>query len=227
MQSLDVGNERIQSLQMEVDLKSEQVEIMANEMETKLSMTKSEIAELKSKVTEGMMIKEKAILLEKEKTEALMQARTLKETYDKLVEKLKHELDSKEATLKGFERKLTITLIDRILFDCGRASLNQEGKTTLDKGGQALKDSLGTKLRVSGHTDDVPIAEGFRYKFPSNWELSAARASAVARFFHEKNGIEPKKMEVVGKSFYHPLSDNTTQEGRSKNRRVEIAIIPE
>jgi len=73
----------------------------------------------------------------------------------------------------------------------------------------------------------VPIAEGFRYKFPSNWELSASRASAVARFFHETSGINPEKMEVVGKSFYNPLFDNSTQEGRAKNRRVEIAIIPE
>ncbi|MDA3788113.1 MAG: OmpA family protein [Desulfobacula sp.] len=249
---LEESQKRIQSLQMEVDLKSKQIDKIAKElkntlllkkdetqkarehilflekeMEKKLSMTGNKIAELKSQVTEGMTIKQRATQLEKEKKEALLQAQTLKKTYNELVEQLKHELDSKNATLKEFEKKLTITFVDRILFDSGMAVLNQEGKTTLGKVGQILKNSPGSRLRIIGHTDNVVIAEGFRYKFPSNWELSASRASSVARFFHENNGIDPEKMEVVGKSFYHPISDNTTPEGRSKNRRVEIVIIPD
>jgi len=249
---LEKTQERIQSLQLEVDLKSkqiakiakelkstlslrkdetqkarEQILFLEKEMEKKLSMTKNEIAELKSQVIEGMTIKKRTTQLEKEKKEALLQAQTLKKTYNELVEQLEHELDSKNATLKTFEKKLTITFVDRILFDSGRAVLNQEGKTTLGKVGQALKNSSGSRLRIIGHTDNVLIAEEFRYKFPSNWELSASRASSVARFFQEDSGIDPQKMEVVGKSFYHPMSDNTTPEGRSKNRRVEIVIIPD
>jgi len=80
---------------------------------------------------------------------------------------------------------------------------------------------------VTGHTDPIPIRPEFMVKFPSNWELSAARAASVVRYFQEKIELDPKEMEAVGRSFYHPEASNDTKEGRAKNRRVEILIAPQ
>jgi chemotaxis protein MotB len=83
------------------------------------------------------------------------------------------------------------------------------------------------QISVIGHTDNRPIKGDYLYKFPSNWELSSARAAAVVRFFHGETGLDPKGFEVVGRSFYNPVASNETKEGRAKNRRVEVIIGPE
>ena len=79
---------------------------------------------------------------------------------------------------------------------------------------------------VVGHTDNVPITSEYRSKFPTNWELSAARAAQVVRYFQRVNGLDPKNMEAVGRSFYDPVADNDSKEGRAQNRRVNIIIAP-
>ena len=90
-----------------------------------------------------------------------------------------------------------------------------------------MKNIKGKKIRVTGHTDPIPIRRDYQYKFPSNWELSAARAASVVRYFQEKIDLDPKEMEAVGRSFYQPEASNDTKEGRARNRRVEILIAPQ
>ena len=82
------------------------------------------------------------------------------------------------------------------------------------------------KIHVSGHTDNVPIAPHNRYKYPSNWELSAARAAAVVRFLIDQSDLAPENLEAVGHSFFKPIAANDTPENRAQNRRVEIVIVP-
>ena len=77
-----------------------------------------------------------------------------------------------------------------------------------------------------GHTDNIHISKDSQNKFPSNWELSAARASAVIRYFQTNRGIDPRNMEAMGRAFYEPIASNETEEGRAQNRRVEIIIAP-
>jgi chemotaxis protein MotB len=97
----------------------------------------------------------------------------------------------------------------------------------LRKVGKTLKNVKDKKIRVVGHTDDVPIISKNRYyKYPSNWELSAARAARVIRFFQKKVGLDPTTMEAVGRSYYDPIASNETREGRAQNRRVNIIIAP-
>ena len=117
--------------------------------------------------------------------------------------------------------------MDRILFDFGKASISPEGEEVLHHVGKILKEVEDRKIRVVGHTDDRPIHPGYRYKFPSNWELSSARASAVIHYFQEELGLDPTRLEAVGRSFYDPVVTNQTPEGRARNRRVEIIIAPE
>jgi chemotaxis protein MotB len=82
------------------------------------------------------------------------------------------------------------------------------------------------KIRIVGHTDSDRIRPKYRSKYPSNWELSSARAAAVARFFQDEIGIAAERMEILGMAYTQPVASNETAEGRAKNRRVEIVIIP-
>jgi chemotaxis protein MotB len=155
------------------------------------------------------------------------QIKQMKSTYDTLVSDLKDQIQKQEVTIKEFQESLSLNFIDRILFEFGKADLTPEGEKILKKVGEALKNIKGKKIRVTGHTDNVPIRPDFMYKFPSNWELSSARAASVVRYFQEKIGLDPEEMEAIGRSFYQPETSNDTKEGRARNRRVEILIAPQ
>ena len=150
----------------------------------------------------------------------------LKSASSSLITELERQLKNKEMTINGFKKKLTITFVDRLLFDLGKASITNEGSSILGKVGNILKNVHGMQIWIVGHTDNVPIKKEYQYKFPSNWELSASRAGAVANYFQKNNGINPETLTVIGRSFYEPLDTNNTKEGRARNRRVEIIIAP-
>jgi len=150
----------------------------------------------------------------------------MKSTYEALISDFKQQIEEKEVTIKAFEEKISVTFVDRILFDFGKASISPEGKTILRKVGEILKNVQGRQIRVLGHTDNIPILPEYQHKFPSNWELSAVRAAAVVRDFQKKIGLDPRNLEAVGRSFYDPIASNETDEGRARNRRVEIIIAP-
>jgi chemotaxis protein MotB len=169
-------------------------------------------------------------LLEQDKKVAELsdaQMKQMKTTHEALVSGLKEQIQKQEVTIKEFQESLSLNFIDRILFEFGKADLTPEGEKILKKVGEALKNIKDKKIRVSGHTDNVPIRPDYVQKFPSNWELSAARGATVVRYFQEKAGLDPKDMETVGRSFYQPVASNETKEGRAQNRRVEILIAPQ
>jgi len=160
-----------------------------------------------------------------QRTEAEM--KQMKSAHDKLVSELKDQIQKQEVTIKESQESLSLNFVDRILFEFGKADLTPEGEKVLKKVGEALKSMKGKKIRVTGHTDNVPIHPDYVHQFPSNWELSAARAASVVRYFQGKIGLDPKDMEAVGRSFYQPEASNETQKGRAQNRRVEILIAPQ
>jgi chemotaxis protein MotB len=154
------------------------------------------------------------------------QEKETKSTYEALVSGLKEQIEKQEVIIKDLQEGLSLTFVDRILFEFGKANITPAGKRILKKVGKVLKNVEGRKIRVSGHTDNVPIHPKYTHKFPTNWELSAARAASVVRYFQEEAGLDPKDMEAVGRSFYQPVASNETKEGRDRNRRVEIFIAP-
>jgi chemotaxis protein MotB len=149
-----------------------------------------------------------------------------KATQEALVASLKEQVQKQEVTIKEIREGLSVTLVDRILFDSGKATLKPGGEKVLGKIGETLKNIQDKRIRVVGHTDNVPIRQDFRNKFPTNWELSAARAATVVRYFQEKSGLKPEDLEAVGRSFFQPVASNDAKEGRDQNRRVEIIIAP-
>ena len=150
----------------------------------------------------------------------------LKSAHEALVSSLNEQIKKQEITIKELEGGISLSMVDRILFKLGEATLTPQGEKVLAKVGEGLKKIQGKMVRVVGHTDTIPIRKEYLDKFPSNWELSAARASTVVRYFQDKSGLEPKGMEAVGRSFYQPTAPMDTEKNRALNRRVEIFIAP-
>jgi chemotaxis protein MotB len=136
---------------------------------------------------------------------------------------LQKELADKNVEIEFLKGRLTIRMLNRIMFNSGSADILPIGKNTLDKVVQALVHTKD-KIRVVGHTDNVRIGMKLSAKYPSNWELSAARASSVVRYFEGQHQILPTRMEAVGLSEYHPLETNDSDDNRQRNRRVEIIL---
>ncbi|MEJ2220923.1 MAG: flagellar motor protein MotB [Desulfobacterales bacterium] len=112
---------------------------------------------------------------------------------------------------------------DQVLFDFGRATINRTGFAFLNKIADVL-DKLPYAVRVEGHTDNVPIRTR---RFPSNWELSVARAVSVVKYFAEVSNIDPRRLSAVGYGESRPVAENDTLANRAKNRRVEILLLTE
>jgi chemotaxis protein MotB len=164
-------------------------------------------------------------LADLEKKPGLAEAQ-LKSAHEALVSSLNEQIKKQEITIKELEGGISLSLVDRILFKLGEATLTPQGEKVLAKVGEGLKKIQGKMVRVVGHTDTIPIRKEYLDKFPSNWELSAARASTVVRYFQDKSGLEPKGMEAVGRSFYQPTAPMDTEKNKALNRRVEIFIAP-
>ena len=151
----------------------------------------------------------------------------LKGTHDKLVGSLKDEIEQGQIKITQIPDRLSVTMVDKILFPSGEAMLTSEGVAILTRIGEIIKNTRGKIIRVEGHTDNVQIAPRLQQQFPTNWELSTARATNVARFLQDKIGIEGARLRAVGMSEYHPVASNETPEGRGQNRRIEIILTPE
>jgi len=122
-------------------------------------------------------------------------------------------------SIKKEPRGVVITFSDSVLFGSGSADIKAEIRGVLEKLSGLLSATPG-KITVEGHTDNTPIASA---KYASNWELSTARAASMLHFFIEK-GLDPARFAIAGYAEFRPLESNTTEEGRQKNRRVEIII---
>lgn len=151
----------------------------------------------------------------------------LKHTYDELVKDMEAEIKQGEIQITRLADRLSVSMVDRILFPSGEADITPAGLKVLERVGKVLKASEGKIIRVDGHTDNVAISDRLKGKFPTNWELSTARATNVVRFLQEKVGIEPERLHAAGLSEYHPIASNATVRGRSQNRRIEIGLLPE
>jgi chemotaxis protein MotB len=151
----------------------------------------------------------------------------LRSTYDTLLTDLKSEIEQGQITITKMADRLSVSMIDKILFSSGEADITAEGIKVLGRVGSVLKNTEKKVIRVEGHTDNVPISSRLVEKFRTNWELSTARANNVVRFLQDKVGISPARLEAVGLSEFHPVATNTTVTGRSQNRRIEIALLPD
>ncbi len=148
------------------------------------------------------------------------------ETYNDLIDELKKEIDDGNIEITNLRGELSVNVLDKILFDSGKTVIKPEGLQVLKRVGDILKDVKDKMIVVEGHTDNVPISPALKGRFPTNWELSTARAVVVVRYLQETVGIDPTVIAASGYSEYHPVADNGNEEGKARNRRIEIILKP-
>lgn len=153
------------------------------------------------------------------------QLQRMKDLEERLRERLQSDIGAKDVEIERLRSKLSVRVLDRILFESGSTDILPQGRRVLERVATALEEGDET-IRIEGHTDIVPIGLELKKKYFSNWELSTARASSVARFFLDHHGLEPTRMEAVGYSKYRPIAPNDSEESRQRNRRVEIVLTP-
>lgn len=142
-----------------------------------------------------------------------------------LQEKLKEEIRRQDVAVRREKEHISIRLMDRVLFETASAELTERSRKTLEGVYEGLKPIRDGLVIIEGHADDRKIHGRLKGKYPSNWELSLARAAAVVRFL-ESRGMDPRRMAAAGYSYFRPLDASLTALGRSRNRRVEIKLIP-
>jgi chemotaxis protein MotB len=188
----------------------------------KLVLKANDLEEQRAAVAAELEARIAAISQEKEDEIA-----RLRGTYDELVASMEKEIEDGQVTITQLADRLSVSMVDKILFPSGEADITEEGLKVLERVGKILKNTQDKMIRVEGHTDNVPIHPNLQDKFPTNWELSTTRATNVVRFLQEKVGIKGTRLHAVGLSEYHPVATNDTKAGRSQNRRIEINLLPE
>jgi len=167
--------------------------------------------------------------LEKE-VETLKQAKEeqvqkVSSTYESLLVKMKSEISQGQVTISELKGKLTVNMVDSILFDSGKAEVKAGGLEILGKVISILKGVNDKSIRIEGHTDNVQIVGALAKRYPTNWELSAARAINVTRYLQDQ-GIDTGQLAAVAYGEWKPAGTNDTEEGKAKNRRIEIILVP-
>lgn len=164
--------------------------------------------------------------LDKEKIAREARLAQVRHTYEELVGALEQEIKRGELTISNLEGKLSVSLLNQILFDSGETRLKEEGKKVMKSLGDVLNRFPDRALQIEGHTDNVQISPRLQERFPSNWELSTARATSVVHFLQQEVGLPGERLIASGLSEYHPLASNDTPEGRAQNRRIQILLVP-
>lgn len=150
----------------------------------------------------------------------------LKATHDDMVKTLQKEIEQGQIKVTQLADRLSLNIVDKILFPSGEDQITDAGREVLKRVGEVLKQTRDKTIRIEGHTDNVPTGKPLKQRFPTNWELSTARATNVVRFLQDEAGIDPSGLEAVGRGEHQPIASNKTAAGRSQNRRIEIVLVP-
>lgn len=157
--------------------------------------------------------------IEADKQKALEAQKTLEEN-------LRKALEGKEVVISQLEGRLKVDVDSKIFFSSGSADLLPGGRELLDKIVAAVATAGNQEIRVEGHTDNVPISKTLSETYPSNWELSACRATSAVRYLEKSAGLPSKRLSASGYADTRPVAPNDTEENRAKNRRIEIILTP-
>lgn len=198
--------------QMKTDLEQAQSDL--EQARSSLASRDTELGDLKGRLTES---ETRIVKLEKDKDTATQSRQSLES-------EMRAALESKDVTISRLQGKLTVNILDRVLFDSGEAELKPDGQEVLRKVAAVLAQHTTLKIHVIGHTDNVPIRPTNR-RFASNWELSAGRATSAVRFLVETAGVDPRRVGAVAYGEFRPVADNSTPDGRARNRRIAITVL--
>ncbi|MBI5048513.1 MAG: OmpA family protein [Deltaproteobacteria bacterium] len=216
IQDLLSGKEIALQLKQKIDAQAEEINNLKREKESLTARTEylnREVERLKLKAGELSTAKEEELA-------------RVKETYESLMKEMKQEIDKGEIKITQALDRLSVNMVEKILFDSGKAEVKPEGLKILNRVGTILKGITDKQIKIEGHTDNVQIGAKLQKRYPTNWELSTARATNVVRYLQDKVGIDARLLSAAGYSEYKPIAGNDTVEGRAQNRRMEIVLLP-
>ncbi|MEL7369480.1 MAG: flagellar motor protein MotB, partial [Myxococcota bacterium] len=196
------------------DLKVVRTEIASRTAE--LAGTKAELSGTKAELTATTEEVEKLRRLREQAEKEAAQFRAL-------ATRLKSMIDAGQLEVVMRDGRINLKLPDNILFPSGSKNLKRGGRAALVQVAEALKGMEDRDFLIAGHTDNIPLKRGYRFK--DNWELSTARAVEVVRLM-VKNGVAADQLVAAGYGEHDPIAPNDTKEGRAQNRRLEIVLMP-
>ncbi|HSL05711.1 MAG TPA: OmpA family protein [Nitrospiraceae bacterium] len=167
-----------------------------------------------------------ATTLEQERLAKEEEIKRLTRTQEDLSKSLQDEIAKGNITIQQVRDRLTINMVDRVLFDSGQAQVKPAGVKVLKQVSDILKTVTDKQIRIEGHTDNVPISSKLQDRFKTNWELSTARATTVVRYLIDQGSVDRQHLSAVGYADTQPLASNDSEGGRSSNRRIEIVLYP-
>ena len=195
-------------------------------LKSKSSSQSKTISDLRDKTftleKENTTLQEMAADSKKAKEEDV---KSVSKTYEALMQEMKNEIAQGQVTITELMGKLTLAMLDQILFESGEAVVKPEGLAVLQRVLPVLKNVKDRGILIEGHMDHAKSIGSPAKEYPTPWELSAARAVNVTRYM-EKQGIDPALLAAVAYGGNRPVADNGTVEGRAKNRRIAIIIQP-
>lgn len=217
-------------------LEQENIALSGN-LDAKVQAAEARIQELESLAAEkeamNQTLNARARALEEEhaslsarQKKLLEEKRKLEEKtshYEQVAERLEAEVKEGRIMLRRLRDGVVVEMPNAVLFPSGSADLNDQGKATLAKVAEAIKDLKDRRIRVEGHTDNVPV--GKKTPYQDNWNLSAQRALTVTRYLQE-GGVDPSLLSAEARAEYAPVVPNKNAAGRAKNRRIEIYLVP-
>ena len=223
IQSLDAELKRLQKartkcIQRQADLKTRNASLQ--KINASLTQKVKQLTQTVERLN-SELAKKKSVIILQNKVIGL-----LDDTKKTISTSLKDEIDAQQIELVENEDTLKVVFIDKILFNSGSAEINKKGKALLLALAETIRQQKDQSVLVEGHTDNMPLGPSLKARFPSNWELSVARAAAVARFLQEEGLLPPQRLSARGYSSYRPVAANDTAAGRHQNRRIEIILSP-
>lgn len=221
---IDEMNVKIDNFKNELETQTKQIDELTTQLRsagTLITERDTQLKDLQQKVAQT--------------SNELRNVNTLFNAKDNNLEELKNTLtddfgkhfDASDVSIKSHMDGLVVGFSSRALFRSGSTRISTEGMDTLKHVAQLLKGVVENhRIRIVGHTDPIPLSVKLKEKYPSNWELSTARAAAVVRYLILHAEVDPAVLEAVGASSYQPISTNETPEGRANNRRIEMVLMP-
>jgi chemotaxis protein MotB len=197
------------------------------QLQTQLAADEQQISQLKGSLgmaqSQVMTDDQKAQLDEAKR--AMAEAQEREKLLSDLQTKFKRMIDLGHLKVTKRHGRVVLQLRNDVLFDTGEADVKPDGKTALAEVAGTLKTVGAKRFQVAGHTDTQPITTDKKKEFPTNWELSAARAIAVVKLLTAQ-GVDPSTLSAAGYGPYDPVASNATPDGMAKNRRIEITLVP-
>lgn len=205
----------------ELEAASKEASSRATELEQRLESARTQVSDLTHR-QQQVQVQLEHTVAEKEKLES-----ELKAVQAELSSKLDVEIQSGNIEIRREGDELIVDVADKVLFDSGQADVTEAGQAVLTQVAQTLASLTKYTIQVGGHTDSARVVnKETQARFPTNWELSTARATNVVRFLQEQGKLPGDRLVASGFGQFRPAAPNTTAAGRQKNRRIEIALLP-